>query len=797
MNKMIRTYLLASSVIFLCGNTIAQCGATSVYGSPQPIMICEGDSTQITFTPSGTCVGNYEFEVLDGATVMQAWSTLPTYFASPIVNTTYTVNVRCNACPAIVVSDTFSVDVTGQPTVTGNLTICSGSTTTLDASGSTGNLEWWDNFAGGTQLSATASYTTPPLNSDVTYWVHASGSSGSGGGSILITECGLDGAIGGTGSEDYVEISNLYTVPMNTSGWICAVSNSYTNINTFNNIFWNLPANFPPCSVLTKTDASSQPNYWGNNIFWNSTSASWTIVIDDVGNVVDFIAWGWTAAQLAAFNPTINGFSISLGTEWIGDGCALPCGSTGGVQYSFARIGNTDNNENTDFVCQPTSVNLVNPLLSCGWISSATCPYPVTVVVDTPPTASNPAPINVACIADVPVPDVTVVDDEADDFTPVPIVAFVSDVSDGMSCPEKITRTYSVTDTCGNFIDVEQIITIHDLVPPVLVAPSPDLLIECQVNVPAMANLIWTDNCDGTGSVVGVDVSDGNLCPEIIIRTWTYTDGCGNVASDSREITINDITPPVASNPPNEQVTVLPGPDPLIIIDETDNCSVPTVSFVNDVTDGGFCPELITRTYSVIDDCGNETLITQVYTLGDPIPNASFVASSTDLTNLATAVDFTNTSSGAVSYIWNFGDESPFSSEVDPSHLFPDGSSANFLVELIAFSPFGCSDTVRMVIKIREELIYFIANSFTPNGDEINQTFQPVFVSGFDPFDYVMTIYNRWGEVIFETHDVDRGWDGTYGGEIVPDGSYLWKIVLKLSDVDDRQMITGHVNIFK
>ena len=121
----------------------------------------------------------------------------------------------------------------------------------------------------------------------------------------------------------------------------------------------------------------------------------------------------------------------------------------------------------------------------------------------------------------------------------------------------------------------------------------------------------------------------------------------------------------------------------------------------------------------------------------------------------------------------------------------------SFDVTLIATSNFGCTDTVRMVIRIKEELIYFIANSFTPNGDEVNQTFQPVFVSGFDPFDYTMNIYNRWGEVVFETHDVDRGWDGTYGGEIVPDGSYLWKIILKLADVDDRQIITGHVNIFK
>ncbi|NMH90001.1 HYR-like domain-containing protein, partial [Flavivirga algicola] len=77
------------------------------------------------------------------------------------------------------------------------------------------------------------------------------------------------------------------------------------------------------------------------------------------------------------------------------------------------------------------------------------------------PTASNPASINVQCIDDVPAPDTDVVTDEADNQG-TPVVAFVSDVSDGNSCPETITRTYSVTDTCNNTINVTQLIVIND-----------------------------------------------------------------------------------------------------------------------------------------------------------------------------------------------------------------------------------------------------------------------------------------------------------------------------------------------
>ena len=784
-------------LIFASADGFAQCGATSVSAVPQPVMICEGNTELISLSATGSCGGAYEFEILDGAAVVQAWSGSTSFNASPTVSTTYTVNARCNACPAVVVSDTFSVQVTEEPTVTGNLFLCSGGSTTLTGSGSNGTLEWWSDSVGGTQISATEIYNSPSLASTTTYWIHASTTASGGTGSILITECGLDGAIGGTGSEDYIEVSNLYTTPVNTAGWVVAVSNSYSNINTYNNILWNLPASFSPCSVVTRTDASGAANYWGNNIFWNSTSSSWAIIIDDVGNVVDFIAWGWTAAQLAAFNPTINGFSISLGTEWVGNGCALPCGSAGGVQYSFARVGNTDNNASGDFICQPTSVDVVNPGLTCGWTTSATCPYPVTVVVDVAPTASNPAAINVECIADVPTPDITVVTDEADDFTPSPAVTFLSDVSNGSTCPEVITRTYRVTDSCSNYTDVTQTITINDITPPVFAAPPANLTVQCSADIPAMVNLGWTDNCDGSGSVAGTDVSDGNSCAEVITRTWTYTDACGNVSSVSQTITIDDTTPPTASNPQAQQSVTLPAPDPSIVNDAADNCGTPVVAFVSDISDGGFCPEIVTRTYSVTDDCANETLVTQLLTIGDPSPDASFLFSPIYLTNLATHVDFENTSTGAVSYVWDFGDGSPVSNEIDPSHDFPNEEGGAYIIELIAYSPMGCTDTVQMGISIKEELIYYIPNSFTPDGDEYNQTFQPVFTSGFDPYDFSMTIYNRWGELIFETHDATIGWDGTYKGELVPAGAYVWTITIKIADVDDREVMTGHVNILR
>ena len=90
------------------------------------------------------------------------------------------------------------------------------------------------------------------------------------------------------------------------------------------------------------------------------------------------------------------------------------------------------------------------------------------------PTASNPAPITVQCMADVPASDITAVIDEADNCTANPVVAFVSETCYGNTCPEIITRTYSVTDDCGNQITRYSAITVNDDIDPMASNPAPD-----------------------------------------------------------------------------------------------------------------------------------------------------------------------------------------------------------------------------------------------------------------------------------------------------------------------------------
>lgn len=176
-----------------------------------------------------------------------------------------------------------------------------------------------------------------------------------------------------------------------------------------------------------------------------------------------------------------------------------------------------------------------------------------------------------------------------------------------------------------------------------------------------------------------------------------------------------------------------------------------------------------------------------------PQPDASFSVTSGD----AGICVMTNTSIGATSYTWNFGDHSNTVHLENPTHQFSTENPGNYTIELIAYNDKGCSDTAYRVISIEEELIFYVPNAFTPDGDRYNNIFNPVMTSGYDPFNYQFEIYNRWGECIFLSKNVAIGWDGTYNGELAQDGIYVWKIAFKTARSDEKKTYVGHVNIIR
>ncbi|WP_400078446.1 LamG-like jellyroll fold domain-containing protein [Winogradskyella sp. R77965] len=239
-----------------------------------------------------------------------------------------------------------------------------------------------------------------------------------------------------------------------------------------------------------------------------------------------------------------------------------------------------------------------------------------------PVIAAAPANITVDCISDVPAMiDLSWTDncDAGGNVTGVD-AALVGNTYNGT-----ITRTWNITDACGNnAITQTQIITINDTVDPVIAAAPANITVECITDVPAMIDLAWTDNCDAGGNVTGSDSAlAGGACGGTITRTWNIADANGNnAATQTQIITIDDtIDPVIAAAPANITVDCISDVPAMIDLSWTDNCDAGgNVTGVDAALVGNTYNGTITRTWNITDACGNNAITqTQIITINDAI----------------------------------------------------------------------------------------------------------------------------------------------------------------------------------
>ena len=317
----------------------------------------------------------------------------------------------------------------------------------------------------------------------------------------------------------------------------------------------------------------------------------------------------------------------------------------------------------------------------------------------------------------------------------------------------------------------------------------------------------WSPS-DGLSSTTGSSVNF--VSGQTTTYTVTGTSSLGCTSTDLVTVTVN----------PNPVVSFSPG--------NTLGCAPFETTLTNTTTDAVECLWSISSgevfsgcgtvpVYFAVPGCYGVTLTTtnsnqctSTLSLDDlicvePSPLAQFTSNESVLTTTDTRVEFYNESSGAVSYQWNFGTDNQIYSQDNPIFTFPSDKSGDYLVTLVAISSVGCRDTAFSVISVKEALIFYIPNSFTPDDDDFNQTFRPIFTSGFDPEGYTLYIFDRWGELIFESRNTEVGWDGSYGTwaeskrqvDMCVDGTYTWKIEFKVSKDDERKVVLGHVNLIR
>jgi gliding motility-associated-like protein len=127
---------------------------------------------------------------------------------------------------------------------------------------------------------------------------------------------------------------------------------------------------------------------------------------------------------------------------------------------------------------------------------------------------------------------------------------------------------------------------------------------------------------------------------------------------------------------------------------------------------------------------------------------------------------------------------------------YPANIADTFLITLYAISSEGCADTAYQEIYFNNNPFYYVPNTFIPDGDNKNEIWTPVFSNLSNVKKYSVQVFNRWGEMVFESNDPTFGWNGTYNGNNCQDGSYIWK--LQFTWYDKKIYNTsGHVNLLR
>jgi gliding motility-associated-like protein len=116
---------------------------------------------------------------------------------------------------------------------------------------------------------------------------------------------------------------------------------------------------------------------------------------------------------------------------------------------------------------------------------------------------------------------------------------------------------------------------------------------------------------------------------------------------------------------------------------------------------------------------------------------------------------------------------------------------------LIVTSSEGCKDTTYRIIRVQDQLLIYVPNAFTPDGDEFNGVFRPIISAGMDEGTFQMFIYDRWGHLVFQSHDLAIGWDGTFNQSLAAAGVYAWKIQFKDEKTDEKKVFSGHLNLIR
>ncbi|MBN8702345.1 MAG: PKD domain-containing protein [Bacteroidetes bacterium] len=316
---------------------------------------------------------------------------------------------------------------------------------------------------------------------------------------------------------------------------------------------------------------------------------------------------------------------------------------------------------------------------------------------------------------------------------------------------------------------------------------------------------------------IGTPVQFTNTSTTGTSSAWTFGDGNASIQNNpshnynsagNQTVSLTVTDPAGCSNTATQQVLVHDNPTVTFTSDKISGCPELCVNFLN-TSSVNYGDQVASQTWlfengetstlpnpaicfdstgfynvslSVVSDAGCSSSSTinnyiQVY----PVPVADFNANPNNTSILTPLITFINKSDNISGFTWYFGDGKTENTEENPTHEYSE--TGTYYASLVVINENGCKDSTSRRIQINPDWILYAPNTFTPNGDGINDEFR---FSNYGVKEAEYFIYDRWGILIFKSNDINTAWNGKVQGksDLAQVDVYICK--LRFTDVFGR-----------
>jgi trimeric autotransporter adhesin len=679
-------------------------------------------------------------------------STLLTNTATALSNGNYTLFAQINAPCGPVVSNTVNINcVCGVTAVATTSCVSSGGLSTTFS------------------LVATSGVTTTP----VTYLWNGPASFLSSNTNTTVTNL----------------VSGIYTLNLSAPGCITSntvsviVPSSFTPVITTTNVTcYNGNNGLANVSSITGTSTAPYTYNWSTAPAQTNSLASGLTIGNYTCFVTDALGCSYSASA-SITQPSAVTVAIAAGTlqVCVGNSISLTASASGGIggiyTYNWSN-GPTTNN-----------YNFTSPSISGGAYTYTVTAFDVNTCTATAVKTVTfiPNPVLVVnskemCYGQT----VNLTVNGASNYVWSPSTALSNTVGSSVSSNPAVTTIYNIVGNNAFCIGTTNVT--------VTVVQYPDLTISCAnqimcrnesttIQASGAQNYIWTPN----NAIASIGANSSVVNP-IVNTTFTIV-GYNSLNSTTCSVqklmpivVVPQVIPTVSENKViclgQKAVFTANGGDKFEWLPKTNISSNTAQTIVSTATASTIYTVLVSNN----GFCGHTTTVSLIVN-----PNPQLNAGRDSTYNVDEQIFLNATGTGTIS--WTSGEA--IECKVCPNTQITPRNTNCYIAESI--NEFGCKVTDEVCIDIRLDNGLFVPNTFTPNEDGLNDVF---LASGYSISDFKMSIFDRWGENLFNSNDIAKGWNGTYKGKLCEAVTYVYKIFYKGVDNKKYEKI-GHVTLIR